>query len=130
MSKDVNQHSLHQVARFVTVGVIATGVHGVALYMLVENILLEPLVANSFAFLSAVVVSYVGHYRWTYNANSRHAHTFLKFFTLASMGFAMNALIMEVTVNTIGLHYLIGFLIIVLTIPAATYIVGRYWVFQ
>ena len=130
MNKAVNQHSLHQIARFGTVGVIATGVHGLALYILVENALLNPLVANSFAFLLAVIVSYVGHYRWTYNANSKHIHTFAKFFILASSGFVMNALIMEVTANIIGLHYLIGFTIIVLTVPVATYVIGRHWVFQ
>ena len=130
VNKLFSQESLYQLSRFGVVGVIATGVHGFSLYLLVESILLTPLVANSFAFLLAVVVSYVGHYRWTFNANSKHVHTFAKFFILALSGFILNALIMEVTANVMGLHYLIGFAIIVLTVPAATYVIGRRWVFQ
>ncbi|WXG58007.1 MAG: GtrA family protein [Candidatus Sedimenticola sp. (ex Thyasira tokunagai)] len=126
----VNPGSLLQVGRFGVVGILATGVHGLALYMFVEWVSLLPVIANSCAFLIAVVVSYVGHYRWTFNVTTAHVGTFTKFFILASSGFLLNALIMEVTTNIAGLHYFIGFAIIVLTVPAATFVVGRFWVFR
>ncbi|MEJ1297194.1 MAG: GtrA family protein [Candidatus Sedimenticola sp. (ex Thyasira tokunagai)] len=126
----VNPGSLLQVGRFGVVGILATGVHGLALYMFVEWVSLLPVIANSCAFLVAVVVSYVGHYLWTFHANTAHASTFTKFFIMASSGFLLNALIMEVTVNIAGLHYFIGFTIIVLTVPVATFLAGRYWVFR
>ena len=130
MDKAINLGSLLQIGRFGIVGVAATVVHGASLYLFVEWALLNPVVANSCAFLIAVVVSYVGHYRWTFNATSAHMNTFTKFFILALSGFLLNALIMEVVTNVAGLHYFIGFAIIVLTVPVATFVIGRHWVFR
>lgn len=118
-----------EVARFGVVGILATLTHGAVLTLLMELLVTNPLVANSIAFSLALLVSYYGHHRWTFRSQRGHHETFWKFALLAIAGFLANNLIMELTANRLGWHYLIGFTIIVFSVPPITYILSRAFIF-
>lgn len=116
-------------SRFGLVGVAAMFCHGVSLWAWVEIVGLGPVLSNTLAFLTAFGLSYFGHYYWTFKSEARHRESMGKFFTVAVTGFALNLLIMYLTTAVYGLNYWWGFMLIVLSIPAMTYVVSRSWVF-
>jgi len=118
-----------QLSRFGVVGLAATLLHGVALFCWVELAGINPVVSNALAFLTAFIVSYLGHYHWTFGSSADHVSSLSKFLLTALAGFFANIIIMALVTETFRLNYWIGFAIIVLTIPAMTYVISRWWVF-
>lgn len=118
-----------QLSRFGLVGVAATLFHGVALFCWVELVGLNPVVSNALAFSTAFLVSYLGHYHWTFGSSAGHISSMSKFLLTALAGFFANIAIMALVTEKLALNYWIGFAIIVLTIPALTYVISRCWVF-
>ncbi len=119
-----------QISRFGVIGIAAMLCHGFSLWIWVETIEVQPVLANSYAFLMAFCVSYLGHYHWTFRSTDRHVESTIKFFVVALAGFVLNALIMYLITVIYGLSHWWGFLLIVVSIPLMTYLVGRYWVFH
>lgn len=120
---------LARLCRFGIVGLTATLVHGLTLYCWVELLGVGPVMANSLAFAVAFIVSYLGHYHWTFEASCGHGRSVMKFLATAIAGFLANVAIMSLVTARLGLHYWFGFALIVATIPLLTYAVSRTWVF-
>lgn len=118
-----------QIARFGLVGIAATLVHAGILSLLIEMLALPVQLANISAFMVAFGVSYLGHHRWTFDSDAGHRQAASKFLLTAIVGFLANVAIMELVVVQLGYHYLIGFLCVVFTVPPATYVVSRLWIF-
>lgn len=118
-----------EIARFGLVGLTATVVHGSLLALFIEVGSLHVQVANVLAFVMAFAVSYLGHHRWTFCSGNTHGKAAVKFLVTAVIGFLANILIMELVVVQLSYHYLAGFICVVLSVPPATYIVSRSWIF-
>lgn len=115
---------------FGVVGVLATTVHFTIGLTIVGFGLLRPFSANIVAFLTAFMVSYVGHHRFTFRSSEAHRDSLPKFFFVAVIGLALNQLIVFVMVDTLGLQYYSALIVVVLVVPIMTYLLGKVWVFN
>lgn len=119
-----------QVARFGTVGVAATLTHGLVLVALSEGLALDPVVGNLLAFSIAFGVSFAGQSRWVFRAGGFAFGHLWRFASTALLGLGLNFAIMKLTVDALGLHYLLGFAAVVASVPAITFLLNKLWVFQ
>ena len=118
-----------EITRFGAVGVAASVLHiGVAL-TLIRIGALGVYGANAVAFLVALVVSYFGHHRWTFDREGRHAEHFPRFVATAILGFILNQCIILLSIEVFGLAYWAGILIVVATVPGIVYLLCKLWAF-
>ncbi len=68
---------------FGAVGVTATAVHGATVWLLI-HLMAAPL-ANALGFLLALVVTYVGNYRYAFSSRAAHAETMVRFAVVSAL---------------------------------------------
>ena len=122
--------AIGQLVRFGVVGVAATFVHVTALVVLVELLDAHPSPANMAAFASAVAVSYLGNYHWTYKSRAGHVTSFARFTAVALLAAAFNYGIFALLVDAWEIHYLIAVFVVVGTVPILSFAIQRSWVFR
>ena len=121
---------LNQFLRFGFVGVLATGVH-----MLIGATLIHSgwsaLAANPVSFLIAFVVSFMGHYGFSFSDQEKEITTSLKRFALVALGgFIVNEALLAVLVWS-SLLLQIPSLILSTGIAAiVTFFASRNWAFR
>jgi putative flippase GtrA len=116
--------------RFGLSGALATATHVAVFVLLVEWAHMRPLFASVPAFLSALGVSYVLNYRWTFSATGPHRIMLPKFLLVSSSGLLLNLLITYLVVDIWQLWYGFALLAIILLVPVSTYLLSKFWVFQ
>lgn len=121
---------LGQILRFATVGVAATATHAAMVLILVEGYGLAPLPANFFSFLLAVLVSFFGHYHFTFTASTPYTKAFPRFFTIALLGLGLSQAIMFSAVSLLALDYRLGLAVVVMLVPGLNFLVNRAWTFR
>jgi|GEM_PF-308902 len=124
-----NRHLLQSFARFASIGVLATLIHGLMLNLLVLSAGLHPTMANVGAFLSAFMVSYLGHYYFSFRSREDHIAAAPKYLGVALIGLALNTLIFAVIVNLMQLHYMIAFAAVIVILPPIIFVISRTFVF-
>lgn len=115
---------------FFVVGVLATAVHFLVGLGLVNATRMTPFSANIFAFLSAFLVSYFGHSRFTYKSTAPASRSLPRFFAVASGGLFLNQAIVYLAVDVLGWQYITALVIVVSTVPVIIYFLGRVWAFR
>ena len=115
--------------RFVVVGLAATATHVACGLVLAEAAGLAPFWANLLAFCVALFVSYLGNHRWTFAAQGAHAFHFPRFAVIALAGLALNQAIVYVMVGVMALDYRLALAVVVLVVPALSFVLNRGWVF-
>jgi len=118
-----------QATRFAVIGAAATITHVSVAVLAVERLSTPVLLANALAFAAAVLVSYFGHHAWTFRRSGRHGKHFPRFLLVALAGLAANQAIMFAIVNLAGLDYLFGLALVVLIVPASSFVLSRRWAF-
>ena len=121
---------MQSLIRFGLTGILATLTHVAAFVLLVELALLRPVFAAVPAFLTAVGVSYVLNYRWTFTATGPHRLLLPRFVLVSVTGLVLNLLITYLFVDLWELWYGFALLTIIMVIPLATYLLSKFWVFQ
>ena len=124
------KQTLEEMFRFGVVGVTATIVHVGMVVLLVEVLGLAPIWANALGFLTALPVSYVGNFHWTFGAEGQHRRRIPRFAFTQTSGLAGSQAIMFLVVDVMGLHYGIALATAVAIVPASTYLMSRIWVFS
>ena len=120
-----------QLLKFGVVGASAAAVHMLVVIALVQQLALHPLLANIGAFLTAFIVSYVGHRQWTFEAqNQSHASTGPKFFLVAVLGFISNEALFYLFLNYLPLPYYVSLFIVLILVAASTFILSKIWAFK
>lgn len=120
----------NQFLRFGMVGGLATLVH-----MLIGATLVDSgwpaLAANPLSFLIAFLVSFMGHYGFSFSDQEKDVHTSLKRFAfVACAGFAVNQMLLAVLILTAALP---GIAALILSTSAAaiiTFVASRNWAFR
>ena len=130
-------HLAAQYLRFGSVGLLATGTHAVLFVIAIEWLGLPPLIANGVAFACAVIVSFVGHFHWTFRDEtlmrwdggfaSRRA--FARFVVVAATGFALNSAVVYTIVDLAHLSYLIALVFMVGVVPIVVFLLSKHWAF-
>ncbi|WP_168201375.1 GtrA family protein [Qingshengfaniella alkalisoli] len=115
--------------RFGVIGVSATATHFLVLTAAVELLGIAAAIANGLAFLVAVMVTYFGQSYWVFRNPSHNLARLQKFISTAVGGMLANVGIMAVTVNILDLPYQLGFVVALLVVPIATFVISKFWVF-
>ena len=116
--------------RFGMSGGLATLTHIGVFVLLVEWFQIRPLYASVPAFLAAVGVSYSLNYRWTFKAQGSHQVLLPRYILVALAGLLLNLLITYLFVDVMQFWYGYALIAIILVIPAVTFLLSRFWVFQ
>ncbi len=118
-----------QFSRFMSVGVLATGIHVLSALFLNSVMGLEPLRANFGAFLVATVWSFLGHWAWTFEQRAHVRSSAIKFAVLSLLCFAANQSIVYVVTKMAGLPLAVAMVPVVLLIPVLSFWLSRTHVF-
>ncbi|MCB8839383.1 GtrA family protein [Aurantimonas sp. VKM B-3413] len=118
-----------QYAKFGLVGGFATLFHSILFVAFVGGLGVRPMLANSLAFSCALVVSYLGNYRWTFGAGSRSWLSFTKFAVVSLIGFGLNSLAIFVIVDRLELSYLYSLPVMIGLVPPVVFVLNRTWTF-
>ncbi len=100
----------HKILRYLFSGATAFGVDFFFLYAFTEWVGLHYLMSVVFAFLIAVVVSFILQKFWTFQNNSKtdlHRQATI-YMTVAIINTGLNTLLVYLFVEYVGLHYLAG----------------------
>lgn len=121
---------IKQLYRFGVVGLSAATLHFCIVVTLVQGCLLDPLIANVFAFGIAFQVSYWGHRLWTFKDTIiPHREAFLKLMMVQIMNFALNESLFYLFL-TWNLPYEIALTIVLSILPIFTFVSSKLWVFR
>lgn len=115
---------------FGLVGILATTVHFTLGLSIASAGILRPFWANVFAFSGAFIVSYVGHYHFSFRSSADHRLAIPRFLALALMGLMINQVAVFLMVDRWQYSYSKALIIIVFFVPAATFLLGKFWVFD
>jgi putative flippase GtrA len=120
---------LSRLARFSAVGVIATVVHiGVAM-VAVATAGMNATVGAMIGFLSAFIVSYVGHFRFTFAASGRYRDYLVKFAVTSLASFLLSTTAVWLATTVLGVDYRLALFALAIIVPVCNYLVNRFWVF-
>lgn len=100
----------HKILRYLFSGATAFGVNSFFLYAFTEWIGFYYLVSVVFAFLIAVVVSFILQKFWTFRNNSKTdmRRQAVVYITTAVINTGLNTLLVYLFVEHLGLHYLVS----------------------
>ena len=123
-----------QGGKFGIVGMLATATHVGLMVALIEWFGWRPLIANFGAFAVAFVVSFVGHYRWTFADQSAAGPDswrapLARFLVMALTGLVLNSLAVFLVVDVFGLSYVYALAIMFSVVPAILFVIGKFWAF-
>ncbi len=90
---------------------------------------LSILLTNMIAYCIAIIVSYLGHYFWTYKARGNHGATFAKYIVSALLGCGLNSIIVHICMR-LSMQYKSAIFVAIILVPTIAYIMNRKWVFR
>jgi putative flippase GtrA len=118
-----------RLVRFSAVGAFATVVHiGVAM-VAVAAAGTNPTVGTMIGFVVAFVVSYVGHFRFTFAAPGRYRDYLLKFVVSSFASFCLSTGAVWVATAILGIDYKPALIALAVIVPVCNYLTNRFWVF-
>lgn len=124
----IDHAAIRQFSKFSGVGIINTLIHLTVTVSLVELLQTNPVIANTFAFLTANAFSYWANSRWSFRANMSRPR-FIRFFIVSIAG-----LLLTITLSSFAQamhwHYLAGVALLFFALPVLTFVFHRYWTFS
>ena len=114
-----------RISRFIGVGIAATLTHGLLLIILVEALSMRPAYATVLAFLAAFIVSYLGHYHFTFKAKRSHKQAMPSYGLIALVGAIINFTIILLMSDVLNYHYMIAFIVTIFAVPPLVYSLSR-----
>lgn len=117
--------------RYGIVGVVASVIHGLVSYIVVNTFDIYYLYAHSVGFIFGLFTAYLGHYFYSFKETKNHRDRFPKFFVIALIAFIIHELSAYVLVDFSGFDYSTRVLpFLVVTVPIFTFLLNRFWVFS
>ncbi len=111
------------------VGCICTCIYFLSMFIMVEQIGKEPIVSSIISFVIMTLFSFILNMKFTFGGEFTK-QKLARFFIVASIGFALNFVIMFSIVEVLSFHYLIGEIATTLTIPLVNFFLNHYWTFK
>ena len=103
------KHIAHKFSKYVIIGVIATSIYLGLLYILTDLAGIYYIISAILAFCVSTTVGFFGHKYFTFKSTEKkHAKQMVKFFTIAIIGLVLNTLGIYLSVEIIGLWYVLG----------------------
>ena len=104
-------------------------VYYVSLVFLVEVMKVNPTLASAYAFGLILVIAYILNYYWTFQSKNRHTYVMPRFILTSLVGLLLNSGVMFVSVEILGLWYLVGASIGVVIGPVSNFFLNSNWSF-
>lgn len=101
----------------------------------IEFVGLVPLVANFAAFGIAVLVSFLGHFHWTFRSQTadhgwqQQRAAFVRFAQVALAGLVLNSLAVILVVHLMALPYPYALILMVGVVPLVVFAMSKFWAF-
>lgn len=123
--------AIKQIFLFGAVGITSSLTHLLMVYLFVNHLKLQPAIANIFAFLIAYPVSFFGHSYLTFASRPHRRHlSFYRFLIVAVLGFLLNEGLYLIFLYYTSFHYLLSLGIILIIVPAITFVLSKFWAFS
>jgi putative flippase GtrA len=130
ITKESSLIELLTIGRFAIIGVLATIVHIAIVWVLIAHAGLFPIVANLLAFLVAFILSFSGHYYWTFYSRSDRMQALRRFFVISGSAFVLNNIVLTGLLSIEIITTVMAAIYAAFLIPAFTFILSRLWVFN
>ena len=118
----------HQIIAFASIGLTNTLLHGVVLWLVVEVLGWAVVLAHLLAFSIANMASYVLNSHLTFKAPLTWA-AYFKFLT-ASLVSLFLTLSISWWAQWYGLHYRLGFFLVIVMVPSVSFVLMKFWAFK
>ena len=118
-----------RLARFAVVGVAATLSHYAVALPLASGLGAPLQLAHVLGFLTAMPLSFLGHYHWTFKSAAGHYRAAVRFVAVATAAFLLSALALQTLSAFTAWEAAAKLLVCVLIIPVASYVLSRVFVF-
>jgi len=121
--------NIRKILTFGFVGIAASVIHFVTAVVAMRIFEAPIFLANLFGFIIAFGLSYVGHYKWTFQSTANHKVSVPKFAITAIIGYLINNIVLLILISATG-RELSSFILIAIGVSAATvYLISNRWVF-
>lgn len=117
-----------QFAKFGVVGIVATLLHVAVYALLIESAEFPAQAANVTGFVAAVLVSFAGHTRWTFDKSG--SGVFIKFFITAVTGIGLNSAAVHIIIEWLTAPYFYAIPFMIFITPPATFMISKFWAFK
>lgn len=115
--------------RYGFTGAIATAVHYVVLFYLVEILDIKPWIATGLGALCGAAVAYIGNRKFTFLSNTPNRIALPRFLVIAALGAALNSLQVWVLTNYFDMYYFAAQVIATIIVLIVTYHLNKQWTF-
>lgn len=123
--------SATKLARFVFVGAASTTLHWTTVALLVDWWGWKPLAANTVGWACALLVSFIGHRRWTFaDSNVPVRKAALRFLAVACTAFVFNELAYAALLRWTGLPYQVSLVLVLVGAAIITFTLSNRWAFR
>lgn len=116
--------------RFFVVGLIATATHMFFVWWLFKNLTLNVYEANIYAFLIAFLVSFMGHYYWTFKGRSKFIFALVKMLVISVSAFFLNMITLTFFIKFFLFHEATSAIVAALILPLLSFFGMRLWAFN
>jgi putative flippase GtrA len=118
-----------RLARFSAVGALVTVIHiGVAM-IAVTAAGANPTVGSMMGYVVALLVSYIGHFRFTFAVPGRYRDYLLKFAVNSLASFVLSTSVVGFATAILKIDYRPVLISLAIVVPVCNYLVNRFWVF-
>lgn len=121
---------LRNLIMFGMMGALGIPVLFLTLILLVEICGVSPVLATSVGYLIGALVNYTLNYRFTFKSSKPHRDSGPKFFLIALMTGILNALLVYLGVNLMGMHYLLVQIFATLIVFLSNFVLHSTWTFR
>ena len=128
--KDHLPHELGIISRFGVVGIIATTIHLLAVYLILILTKQSPYTANTIAFTLAFAVSFIGNYYWTFKGSGNLRRSIQRFAIISFFAFSLNTLILSAILEKHWFTPAVSGALAALIIPFTSFLGSRLWAFR
>ncbi len=119
-----------QISRFAVIGLIASALHVTVAGGFYYEVHFHPLIANFTGFVFAWIVSFAGHYFWTFDRVSTMRRAMPRFLLVSLFGLLLNQVIVWLVVSFLGQSFTLAMALVVVIIPATSFIISKLWAFR
>lgn len=124
----ISDRQLPRFVRFACVGIGNTTIHICIVFLLVEQLSIQPPPANAAAFTAANIISYLLNSKWTFQKKASLTG-YSRFFLVSLSGLAISWACVFGS-ELLGLHYLAGVLMSVFFVATIGFLLNRHFVFN
>ena len=129
LSSFITKFRLREIIAFGLVGGLATFTHYCGALLSNEWLQLPLYIANLIGYLCAVGVSFIGHSKVTFQVDMNHV--LLRRFCLMSIAtFGLSEVLLWSLESGLEMESRIVMLVVVVTIPAISYLLNKFWVYR